>query len=326
METKIRKIGVLTSGGDSQGMNAAVRAVVRRAISMGIEVVGIQRGFYGLLHEEFVEMTPASVSNIITKGGTVLMTARCLEMKELEYQVKAADILRKHGIDSLVVIGGDGSFMGAHVLFKQGINVVGIPGTIDRDIACTEYTIGFDSAVNCVYECVCRLRDTAESHERCSVVEVMGRNCGEIAIWAGIACGADWVVIPEDPATNDIDKMIEVVKANREKGKLHNVIIVAEGIEGSAEMAKKIQAATGFDSRCTVLGHIQRGGRPTALDNKHASMMGAYAVELLANGGNNRVVAYVKGEYVDYDINEALSMKKKPSFDIWNTNKNISLY
>ena len=326
MESKVRKIGVLTSGGDAQGMNAAIRAVVRRALGMGIEVVGIRRGFYGLLHEEFMDLEPSSVSNIIQQGGTVLYTARCLEMLELEYQKKAADICRAHGIEGLVVIGGDGSFMGAHTLSKQGINVVGVPGTIDRDIACTDYTIGFDSAVNVVYDAVCKLRDTSESHERCSVVEVMGRHCGEIAIWSGIATGADYVIIPEVPESNDFDKIVEDILANRAKGKMHNIIIVAEGVEGSRDLAKRIQEATGIDSRYTVLGHIQRGGRPTVRDVKHASMMGAYAVELLASGADNRVVAYVDSKYVDFDINEALAMKKKPSLDVWQTNINISTY
>ena len=239
---------------------------------------------------------------------------------------EAARNLKKLDVIGLVVIGGDGSFMGAHTLSKQGINVVGVPGTIDRDIACTDYTIGFDSAVNVVYDAVCKLRDTSESHERCSVVEVMGRHCGEIAIWSGIATGADYVIIPEVPESNNFDKIVEDILANRAKGKMHNIIIVAEGVEGSRDLAKRIQEATGIDSRYTVLGHIQRGGRPTVRDVKHASMMGAYAVELLASGADNRVVAYVDSKYVDFDINEALAMKKKPSLDVWQTNINISTY
>lgn len=326
MESKIRKIGVLTSGGDAQGMNACVRAVVRRALNMGMEVMGIRRGYSGLLNGDMDPMTPNSVADIIARGGTMLYTARCEEMKQEKYQKRAAEMCRIYGIEGLVVIGGDGSFMGAHTLSKQGINVVGIPGTIDRDIACTEYTIGFDSAVNVVYDAICKLRDTSSSHERCSVVEVMGRNCGEIAIWSGIATGADYIVIPEDPESNDFEKIVKVILENRKRGKKHNIIIVAEGVSGSQELAKRIQEVTGIDSRCTILGHVQRGGRPTVLDVKHASMMGSYAVELLANGADNRVVAYRDGKYVDFDINEALAMKKEPSLDIWNTNLNISIY
>lgn len=326
MESKVRKIGVLTSGGDAQGMNAAVRAVVRRALNMGIEVVGIHRGYAGLLNGELEPMTPESVADIIARGGTFLRSARCKEMVELEYQIKAAEKCRENGIDGLVVIGGDGSFMGAYKLSLQGINVVGIPGTIDRDIACTEYTIGFDTAVNVAYDAICCLRDTANSHERCSIVEVMGRNCGEIAIWSGIATGADYIMIPEDPESHDVQNVINAVLENRKRGKRHNIIIVAEGVGGSQELAKKIEAATGVESRATILGHVQRGGRPTALDVKHASMFGAYAVELLAAGKDKRVVAYKKGEYVDYDITEALAMKKEPSINIWKTNLNISTY
>lgn len=332
MAKEIHTIGVMTSGGDSQGMNACVRAVVRSALNKGLKVKGINRGFSGLMNGEVYDMNAKSAGNIINKGGTVLYTARCPEFidkdpakREAAYQ-KATDMCIANGIDGLVVIGGDGSWQGAQKLSQRGINVVGVPGTIDRDIACSEYTIGFDSAVNIALEAILRLRDTSASHERCSVIEVMGRHCGEIALWAGIGGGADAILIPEDPETHDFNYILNVIKHNRACGKNHNIIVVAEGVGKCTELAKKIQEVTGIDSRATVLGHVQRGGAPTALDIKHASMMGVYAVDLLASGENNRVVAYRDGKYVDFDIDEALAMQRKPSLDIAEVNRRISTY
>lgn len=332
MAKEIRTIGVLTSGGDSQGMNACVRAVVRSALNKGLKVKGIKRGFSGLLNDEVIDMTATTAGNIINKGGTILYTARCPEFidpdpeKAAAAHQKAADTCRKYGIEGLVVIGGDGSWKGAQKLSQHGINVVGIPGTIDRDIACSEYTIGFDSAVNIALEAIVRLRDTSASHERCSVIEVMGRRCGEIALWAGIAGGADAILIPESPETANMEYILDVIKKNRAAGKNHNIIVVAEGVGKCTELASEIQRITGIDSRATVLGHVQRGGAPTALDIKHASMMGVYAVDLLAAGANNRVVAYRNASYVDFDIDEALAMERKPSLDIAEVNRRISTY
>lgn len=312
-ENKIKTIGVLTSGGDAPGMNAAVRAVVRTAIARGLKVKGIKRGYFGLLNEEIFDMTSKSVSNTISKGGTILYTARCEEFKNADVQAKGAEICRKHGIDGLVVIGGDGSFRGAGKLAELGINTVGIPGTIDLDITCTDYTIGFDTAVNTAMEAIDKIKDTSMSHERCSIIEVMGRNAGYIALWCGMATGAENILIPERfdgnlPATEL--QLVENILASRAKGKNHHIIVNAEGVGHSYGMAKRLEDATGIETRATILGHMQRGGNPTAVDRMHASMMGAYAVDLLLKGGNKRVVAYKHGEYVDYDIQEALAMTK----------------
>lgn len=310
MTKEIKTIGVLTSGGDAPGMNAAIRAVVRTAISRGKKVKGVQKGYNGLLSGDIIDLNRRSVSDIIQRGGTFLYTARCLEFMELEGQKKGAEMCRKQGIDGLVVIGGDGSFKGAEKLSNLGINTIGIPGTIDLDIACTEYTIGFDTAVNTAMEAIDKIRDTSTSHERCSIVEVMGRNAGYIALWCGIVNGAEDILLPEKERMSD-EQLIEHIIKNREKGKKHHLIVVGEGIGGSDRLAKKIEAQTGIGTRATILGHLQRGGSPTAVDRMHASMMGAYAVELLCQGKSNRVVAYKKGEYVDYDIDEALAMKKE---------------
>ena len=326
MDKQIRTIGVLTSGGDAQGMNACIRAVTRSALNKGIRVMGIRKGYNGLLRGDIVEMTAGSVADIIHRGGTILYTARCPEFLEPDNQKRASEMCKVFGIDGLVVIGGDGSFRGAKDVSKFGINVVGIPGTIDLDIACTDYTIGFDSAVNVVMDAISRLRDTSASHERCSVVEVMGRHCGEIALWAGLATGADAIMIPEDKESADFERVVRIILENRARGKNLNIIIVSEGVGGSQELAKRIHEVTGIDSRTTILGHIQRGGRPTALDVKHASMMGVYAVELLAKGETDRVVAYKNGQYVDYDIDEALAMHRDVSMDIWKANVDISTY
>ncbi|MBF1010542.1 MAG: 6-phosphofructokinase [Lachnoanaerobaculum sp.] len=310
----IKTIGVLTSGGDAPGMNAAIRAVVRTAIHNGINVKGIMRGYAGLLQEEIVDMESTSVSEIIHRGGTILYTARCQEFTTAEGQKKGAEICKKHGIDGVVVIGGDGSFKGAGKLSALGINTIGIPGTIDLDIACTDYTIGFDTAVNTAMEAIDKVRDTSTSHERCSIIEVMGRNAGYIALWCGFANGAEDILLPERYDGNEqalIDRIIE----NRKRGKKHHIIINAEGIGHSVSMAKRIEAATGIETRATILGYMQRGGAPTCMDRVYASIMGAKAVELLLAGKSNRLVAYKNGDFVDFDIQEALAMKKDISED-----------
>jgi len=321
MENKVKTIGVLTSGGDAPGMNAAIRAVVRTAISKGLNVKGIKRGYAGLLCEEIVDMDSKSVSDIIQKGGTILYTARCEEFTTPEGQKKGADICKKHGIDGLVVIGGDGSFKGAQKLSHLGVNTIGIPGTIDLDIACTDYTIGFDTAVNTAMEAIDKIRDTSTSHERCSVIEVMGRRAGYIALWCGIANGAEDILLPER-YDNDEDKLIEHIRDTKRKGKKHHIVVNAEGIGDSQRLAERIEKETGMETRATILGHMQRGGSPTCKDRVYASIMGAYAVDLLCEGKSDRVVAYSNGKYVDYEIDEALSMKK----DIDEYQYNVSLH
>ena len=309
MAKEVKTIGVLTSGGDAPGMNAAIRAVVRQAITKGLNVKGIKRGYAGLLQEEIIDMHAQDVSDIIQRGGTILQTARCMDFTTPEGQQKGAEICKKHGIDGVVVIGGDGSFKGAQKLAEHGINTIGLPGTIDLDIASTEYTIGFDTAVNTAMEAIDKVRDTSTSHERCSIIEVMGRNAGYIALWCGIANGAEDILLPEN-YDYDEQKIIENIIENRRKGKKHHIIINAEGIGHSTSMARRIEAATGIETRATILGHMQRGGSPTCKDRVYASIMGAYAVDLLLEGKTDRVVAYKNGEYVDYDIDEALSMTK----------------
>lgn len=309
MEKGINTIGVLTSGGDAPGMNAAIRAVVRRALSKGKKVVGIRQGYKGLVSGDFFEMESKDVSEIIQRGGTILQTARCLEFKEQEIQELAANNCREAGIDGIVVIGGDGSFRGAQALSKHGINTIGVPGTIDLDIACSDYTIGFDTAVNTAMEAIDKIRDTSTSHKRCSIIEVMGRNAGFIALWCGIANGAEEILLPE---RYNYDEQILIDHINRcnVEGKKHFIIINAEGIGDSMNMAKRIEEATGLETRATVLGHIQRGGSPTCKDRVYASTMGAMAVDLLCEGKSNRVVAYREGMFVDYDIDIALAMEK----------------
>lgn len=309
MAKKVKTIGVLTSGGDAPGMNAAIRAVVRTAINQGLKVKGIMRGYAGLLQEEIVDMDSTSVSDIIHRGGTILYTARCQEFTTPEGQQLGAEICHKHGIDGIVVIGGDGSYRGAGKLSALGINTVGVPGTIDLDIACTEYTIGFDTAVNTAMEAIDKVRDTSTSHERCSIIEVMGRRAGYIALWCGFANGAEEILLPER-YDGDEQAIINRIIDNRKRGKKHNIVINAEGIGHSASMARRIEAATGIETRATILGHMQRGGSPTCKDRVYASIMGAKAALLLAEGKSNRVVAYRNGQYVDVDIQEALNMKK----------------
>ena len=302
-------IGVLTSGGDAPGMNAAIRAVVREALANKVKVKGIMRGYKGLLNEEIFEMKSVDVANIIQRGGTILGTARCLEFKEPEVQAKAADICRKHGIDGIVVIGGDGSYRGAQALARQGINTIGLPGTIDLDITCTEYTIGFDTAVNTAMEAIDKVKDTSSSHERCSIIEVMGRHAGYIALWCGVANGAEDILIPEKYDYNE-QALVDHIIENRRRGKKHHLIINAEGIGHSTSMAKRIEAATGIETRATILGYMQRGGAPTCKDRYYASIMGAYATDILLQGKTNRVVCYRDGKFVDLDIEEALAMTK----------------
>ena len=305
----IRTIGVLTSGGDAPGMNAAIRAVGRTAIGKGLKVRGIRRGYQGLLNEEIIDLSARDVSDTIQRGGTILQTARCAEMRTEEGQQKAAAICKKYGIDGLVVIGGDGSFAGAQKLANFGINTIGLPGTIDLDIACTEYTIGFDTACNTAMEAIDKVRDTSTSHERCSIIEVMGRGAGHIALWCGLANGAEEVLLPEK-YDYDEERLIEQIAHAREMGKQHYIIINAEGVGHSQSMAKRIEEATGIETRATILGHMQRGGSPTCKDRVYATIMGAMAVDLLCEGKSNRVVAHKNGDFVDFDIDEALAMHK----------------
>ncbi|MBO6111820.1 MAG: 6-phosphofructokinase [Lachnospiraceae bacterium] len=307
---KIKKIGVLTSGGDAPGMNAAIRAVVRKAIVNGMDVVGIQKGYQGLLAEEFIEMNSRSVSDSVQKGGTILRTARSEEFATEAGRNKAADICRKHKLEAIVVIGGDGSYRGAQSLSSAGIPVMCLPGTIDLDIACTEYTIGFDTAVNTALQAIDKVRDTSSSHERCSIIEVMGRNAGYIALWCGVASGAEDILLPEK-YNYDEQEIINHIIESRKVGKTHHLIINAEGIGHSTSMARRIEAATGMETRATILGYMQRGGSPTCKDRYYASMMGAMASDLLSQGAVNRVISYRHGEFVDFDIDEALAMKKE---------------
>lgn len=312
----IRSIGVLTSGGDAPGMNAAIRAVVRTALAHGMQVWGIRRGYHGLLREELIPMNGRDVADIIQRGGTVLQTARSKHMRTEEGQLKAAGVLKKYGIQGLVVIGGDGSFAGAQKLSNYGINVIGIPGTIDLDIACTDYTIGFDTAANTAMEAIDKIRDTSSSHERCSIVEVMGRDAGYLALWCGIANGAERILLPEQHGYDEEAIVRDVVEA-RKRGKKHFIIINAEGVGDSINMAKRIEEATGLETRATILGHLQRGGSPTVKDRVYASIMGAKAVDLLVEGKTNRVVGYRQGEYIDFDINDALQMHKEiPEYQV----------
>lgn len=320
----MKTIGVLTSGGDAPGMNAAVRSVVRAGCENGLRVMGIRRGYNGLMQGDMYEMNLRSVSNIINRGGTILYSARSPEFKTEEGLQKALNVAKEVGLDGVVVIGGDGSFRGARDLSLRGLPCVGVPGTIDNDIACSDYTIGYDTAMNTVLEMADRLRDTTESHDRCSVIEVMGRRAGYIALNSGIACGATTILIPEveyDFQRDVIDRMLRTQKT----GKKHFIIIVAEGVGGVDEMAKRIQAETGVETRATVLGHVQRGGHPTVRDRVAGSLMGYKAVELLKEGIGNRVVAMQKSEIVDFDIFEALNMTKSLDLDLYKIAHEISI-
>lgn len=318
----MKTIAVLTSGGDAPGMNAALRAVVRMAIYKGIRVMGVQRGYSGLINGEFFDMNRRSVSDIIHKGGTILRTARCEEFKTVEGREKAANVLRVFGIDGLVVIGGDGSFTGAQYLSEMGIATVGIPGTIDNDLAYTEYAIGFDTALNTVLDAINKIRDTSSSHERISVVEVMGRNCGDIALYAGIGGGAEKVIIPEKGY--EIDELCKTIFEGKLRGKMHNLIILAEGVGGANELAKEIEEITGIESRATILGHIQRGGSPSGFDRMLASRMGVKAVEVLMEGKSGRVIGMRGGKIIDEDINTALAMPRKLDEELYEMAKILS--
>ncbi|MBR5922957.1 MAG: 6-phosphofructokinase [Clostridia bacterium] len=304
----MKTIGVLTSGGDAPGMNAAVRAVVRTAISLGMNVKGIKSGYSGLIHDEIVDLDARSVSDIISRGGTILYTARSKSFMTEEGMLTAVETCKKHGIEGIVVIGGDGSFRGARDLSNRGIPCVGVPGTIDNDIASTEYTIGFDTAMNTAVEMIDKIRDTAQSHHRCSVIEVMGRHAGYIALQVGIATGATGILVPELPV--NLDALVEKITKVETTGKKHFIIVVAEGVGGVDKIAEYIQEKTGIDSRATVLGHVQRGGSPTVRDRVRATQMGNAAAHLLYKGIGNRVIAYKRGEIVDFDIYEALGMTK----------------
>lgn len=310
MAKEMKTIGVLTSGGDAPGMNAAIRAVVRKSIANGLKVKGIKKGYQGLLNEEIIDLEARNVSDTIQRGGTILGTARCSEFRTEEGQKKGAEICRKHGIDGLVVIGGDGSYRGAQALSRHGINTIGLPGTIDLDIACTEYTIGFDTAVNTAMQAIDKVRDTSSSHERCSIIEVMGRNAGYIALWCGIANGAEDILLPEKYDYNE-QRIINNIINNRKRGKTHHIIINAEGIGHSTSMARRIEAATGIETRATILGYMQRGGSPTCKDRYFASIMGAYAADILFQGKTNRVVGYQHGEFVILILRKRLPCRKR---------------
>lgn len=322
---KQKNVAVLTSGGDAPGMNAAIRAVVRCSVARGYKVTGIKQGYLGLLNEDMVELSPRSVGESIQRGGTMLETARCKEFATPEGIKRGAQICRDHGIDALVVIGGDGSFKGARALANEGICTVGIPGTIDNDISCSEYTIGFDTALNTAVEAVDKIRDTSTSHHRCSVIEVMGAHAGYIAVETAIASGAEVVLIPE--IEFDIEKdVIDVIKRGKEAGKKHHIVIMAEGISmTSAEIAKLIHDRTEVETRATILGHIQRGGSPTVRDRVTAARMGERAVELISNNISNRVVVVRRGEICDMDINEGLALKKSISKDLYELVKTLSI-
>ena len=312
----MKTIGVLTSGGDAPGMNAVVRAVVRTAIANGMTVKGIMRGYNGLIDGEIEDLDARSVSDIINRGGTMLYTARSPRFREEEGILEGVETCKKFGIEGVVVIGGDGSFRGARDLSLRGIPCIGVPGTIDNDIACTDYTIGFDTAMNTAMEMVDKIRDTYQSHDRCSIVEVMGRNAGHLALQCGIAVGATAIVVPEVEIT--IDEIIEKIKRVKKTGKRHFIVIVAEGVGGIDEMAKKIEAATGIVTRANTLGHVQRGGNPTVRDRVRATQLGYAAVKLLQEGKGNRVVGIKDSAVVDYDIYEALNMTKGLDMEMYN--------
>ena len=320
----MKRIGLLTSGGDAPGMNAAIRAVVRTAIYFGMEVYGIERGYAGLIEDRMMPMEMRSVSDIVQRGGTRLRTARCLEMLTVAGQKQAVATLERRGIEGLVVIGGDGSFRGAKCLTETyGIPTIGIPGTIDNDLEYTDYTLGFDTAVNTCLEVINKLRDTMTSHERISVVEVMGRHCGDIALYAGITSGAEIIVVPE--IAYDLDDIVMRINRSRANGKHSNIIVVAEGAANADEFAKQLQEVTTYSVRATTIGHIQRGGSPSMADRMLAAQFGNKAVRLLKDGIGNRVVGIHKNEIIDMDIIEAVSMKKRFNYELYETLQMISM-
>ncbi len=310
----IKKIGVLTSGGDAPGMNACLRAVVRAGLKAGLEMYAIHDGYKGIIDRNIEKLDRHSVSDILNRGGTVIGTARLPQFAQPEVQMKAVEILQSYGIDALVTIGGDGTYQGALALSRRGINCIGLPGTIDNDIASTDYTIGFDTALNCIIECVDRLRDTSTSHQRCSVIEVMGRNCPDLAAYAGVACGAEITITQESEWTKE--SVIAELKKQKESGKRHAIVIVAEHICDVHEFAHEIERDSGFETKAEVLGHMQRGGSPTAFDRVLASRMGDYAVDLLINGVSGACVGLVKNELKYYPIEEALKLPRHSCKDL----------
>lgn len=320
----MKTIGVLTSGGDAPGMNAAIRAVVRTGIYYGMKVMGIERGYNGLIRGEMAEMTVSSVGDIVHRGGTILHTARCEEFKTPEGQKKGIEQLKRFGVEGLVVIGGDGSFRGAQALSRQDIPTVGLPGTIDNDISCTEYTIGFDTAVNTVLDAINKIRDTMSSHERANIIEVMGRSCGDIALYAGIGGGAEHILVPERPV--DLDDVIQRITEGKKRGKQSHIVVLAEGLDITAEQVRRvIEERAGVETRSTVLGHIQRGGSPTNFDRILASRMGSRAVELLRENIGNRIVSVRGNRIVDDDIEDALSMPPKFDDELYQLSRILSI-
>lgn len=318
----VKSVAVLTSGGDSQGMNAAVRAVVRSGLFHGLKVYGVQRGYQGLLNDDLREMDLRSVGDIIQRGGTILQTARCKEFLTPEGQQRGADVLRERGIDGLVVIGGDGSYQGANKLSKLGIKTMGLPGTIDNDIPFTDATIGFDTAVSIVVDAINKIRDTMSSHERSSIVEVMGRHCGDIALYAGLASGAETILVPEVPF--DLAEVADRMKTNFAKGKRHSIIVVAEGAAKGEDVSQKITDLSGIEARVTVLGHIQRGGTPTAADRILASRLGDFAVRQLIDGNSGKSCGVIKGELVTTDIDKVVSSKKPFDMEMYELASRLS--
>lgn len=312
----MKKIGVLTSGGDAPGMNAAIRAVVRYGIYAGLEVMGIERGYQGLLDGDFVPLDMRSVSNIIQRGGTMLRTARCLDFQTSEGQQRGIEQLKAHGVEGLIVIGGDGSFMGAKALSEKGFPSIGIPGTIDNDLAYTDYTLGFDTACNTILDAINKLRDTMQSHERVSIIEVMGRHCGDLALYAGIGGGAEVIIVPEHPLT--VDEICNRLQTSKSRGKNSGIVVLAEGAGHADDYAKAIAEKTGLSVRSAVLGHLQRGGSPSMKDRYLGTSMGVYAVQLLSKGIGNRVVGIRDNKIYDMDIVEACSMKNKFDVDLYN--------
>ena len=324
MDKQIRRIGVLTSGGDAPGMNALIRAVVRTASAHDISVLGIRRGYSGLINGDIIEMAARSVDGIIRKGGTMLYTARCKEMLTDEGLQKAADTCRYLGIDGLICCGGDGTFRGAQALSRKGVPCIGVPGTIDNDIVCTDYTIGFDTACNTAIECIDKLRDTMQSHERCSVVEVMGRRAGHLALHVGCAVGATAICLPERELNFDVD-IIEKMRVGRIKGRNHHIIIVAEGYGAAQDVADRSHEATGIDTRVTILGHIQRGGSPSARDRVMATRMGYEAVMALEAGKTNRVIVFDDNRVTDLDIEEGLARQKDLEQDLFVAQQTVAI-
>ncbi|MGR9049087.1 6-phosphofructokinase [Halobacillus faecis] len=319
----MKKIGVLTSGGDAPGMNAAIRSVVRKAIYHGIEVYGIKYGYQGLIDGDIEKMELGSVGDIIQRGGTKLYSARCEEFKTEEGQLKGIEQMKKHGIEGLIAIGGDGTFMGAKKITEKGYPCIGVPGTIDNDIPGTDFTIGFDTALNTIIDAIDKIRDTATSHERTFIIEVMGRDAGDLALWAGLADGAESIIIPE--FDDDFEDIIDRLKRGHDRGKKHSIIIVAEGVGSAVDLGRKIDEAAGLESRVTVLGHTQRGGSPSAADRVLASRLGAYAVDLLLNGHAGRIVGIQQNKLVDHDIVEILNTKHEIDFDMYRLSKELSI-